>query len=309
MPDYSVTPMLTHTAKTARIAGFTLIELSIVLVIIGLIVGGVLVGQDLVRSAAMRAQISQIEKYNSAANTFREKTGYLPGDINATAATQFGLISRGTIGGQGDGDGIIQGFANGANGLKCGFCEAGGETTTFFSDLGALSLIDGNFSGATNSHISAATQTAINAYLPAAKINGNFVYVWSGGYNLNWSSNDTGSDGQNYFGIANVSQLGSSGGFGMTASPGLSVSQAYNIDTKIDDGMPQSGRVMALYVNAYPPKWAGSGGTFGAPYTTNVSPSATSCFDNGNISGNPQAYSIGKNSGSGVNCALSFQFQ
>ena len=41
--------------------GFTLIEMSIVLVIIGLVVGGVLVGQDLIRAAYERAQISQIE--------------------------------------------------------------------------------------------------------------------------------------------------------------------------------------------------------------------------------------------------------
>jgi prepilin-type N-terminal cleavage/methylation domain-containing protein len=44
--------------SVTRRNGFTLIELSIVLVIVGLIVGGVLVGQDLIRSAAVRAQIS-----------------------------------------------------------------------------------------------------------------------------------------------------------------------------------------------------------------------------------------------------------
>jgi prepilin-type N-terminal cleavage/methylation domain-containing protein len=47
--------------------GFTLIEMAVVLVIIGLIVGGVLVGQDLIRSAGERAQITQIEKFNQAA--------------------------------------------------------------------------------------------------------------------------------------------------------------------------------------------------------------------------------------------------
>ena len=46
--------------------GFTLIELSIVLVIIGLIVGGILVGQDLINAAAIRAQIAQVEKYQTA---------------------------------------------------------------------------------------------------------------------------------------------------------------------------------------------------------------------------------------------------
>src|ERR1700712_2724582 len=93
--------------------GFTLIELSIVLVIIGLIVGGVLVGQDLVRAAAVRAQISQIEKYNTAVNTFYGKYGYLPGDIKDPDATRFGFASRNPNGGQpgnADGNGLIQGL-------------------------------------------------------------------------------------------------------------------------------------------------------------------------------------------------------
>jgi hypothetical protein len=47
--------------------------MSVVLVIIGLLVGGVLVGQNLIAAAGLRATISQIEKYNTAANTFRGK--------------------------------------------------------------------------------------------------------------------------------------------------------------------------------------------------------------------------------------------
>ena len=53
--------------------GFTLIELSIVLVIIDLLVGGVLVGRDLIKSAEIHAQISQIEEYNTAVLTFKDK--------------------------------------------------------------------------------------------------------------------------------------------------------------------------------------------------------------------------------------------
>src|SRR3984957_20998129 len=73
--------------------GFTLIELSIVLVIIGLIVGGILVGQDLIKAAEVRAQLLQIEKYNSAVNTFRGKFGGLPGDLALSLANQFGFTS------------------------------------------------------------------------------------------------------------------------------------------------------------------------------------------------------------------------
>src|SRR5476649_123700 len=85
--------------KTSSRAGFTLIELSIVLVIIGLIVGGVLTSRDLIAAAQIRAQISQIEKYQTAVNTFRGKYGYLPGDIPNNAATACGFAARGQYAG------------------------------------------------------------------------------------------------------------------------------------------------------------------------------------------------------------------
>ena len=101
-------------------AGFTLIELSIVLVVIGLIVGGILVGQDLIKAAEVRAQIGQINEYNTAVNTFRGKYGYLPGDIPDPYATQFGFQTRGAYPGQGDGDGMITAY-NGYSGPPYGF--------------------------------------------------------------------------------------------------------------------------------------------------------------------------------------------
>jgi hypothetical protein len=87
------------------------------------------------------------------------------------------------------------------------------------------------------------------------------------------------------------------------------VQQAYNIDKKVDDGMPQSGSVLALYLNNTNGSiWAGTASTTGAPYTTATAPSSTSCFDNGSGSG-PQNYSIGFSGGNNINCALSFKFQ
>lgn len=62
--------------------GFTLIELSIVLVIIALVVGGVLVGQDMIQSAMLRKEVSDIDKLKTAIATFRVKYDCLPGDCS-----------------------------------------------------------------------------------------------------------------------------------------------------------------------------------------------------------------------------------
>jgi len=159
-------------------AGFTLIELSIVLVIIGLIVGGILVGQDLIRAAGVRAQITQIEKYHTAVNTFYGKYGYLPGDIPDPAASSFGFLARGTLPGQGDGNGIIEG-TNGLTGPNFGTYQQTGETPMFWRDLSTANLIDGNFATAgpaTQLYPSGISGTILGLYLPTARLGqGNYV--------------------------------------------------------------------------------------------------------------------------------------
>jgi len=61
--------------------GFTLIELSIVLVIIGLIVGSIFVGSSLIRQAQLHSVISNISQYRVAFLAFRDKFTYWPGDL------------------------------------------------------------------------------------------------------------------------------------------------------------------------------------------------------------------------------------
>src|SRR6202034_1263735 len=155
--------------------GFTLIELSIVLVIIGLIVGGVLVGQDLIRAAYVRATISQIEKYNTAANTFYGKYGYLPGDIPSTPAAQFGCAARGQFAAQGDGNGLIEGARLNFPSHNSGQFESAGETVMFWVDLSQVGLIDGTFNTASSTTQPSAAVTSTStpnlaAYFPSAKI-------------------------------------------------------------------------------------------------------------------------------------------
>lgn len=69
--------LFTHT-----VSAFTLIELSIILVIIGLIIGGVMAGRLMIENATNRKIISELQEYEQAFNAFRLKYKGLPGDIS-----------------------------------------------------------------------------------------------------------------------------------------------------------------------------------------------------------------------------------
>jgi len=62
-------------------SGFTLIELAIVLVIIGLIIGGILKGQELIENARVKNVMAQVNSYQAATVAFEDKYGALPGDL------------------------------------------------------------------------------------------------------------------------------------------------------------------------------------------------------------------------------------
>ncbi len=67
--------------------GFTLIEIAIVLVLIGLLLGGVLKGQELITSARVRNLISQQDGIKAAFFGFQDRYRALPGDYARPAAT------------------------------------------------------------------------------------------------------------------------------------------------------------------------------------------------------------------------------
>ena len=77
---------MTKNQKTSHISAFSLVELSIVLVILGLLVGGVLSGQSLIRAAELRSVTTEYSRYTTAISSFRDKYFALPGDMsNATS--------------------------------------------------------------------------------------------------------------------------------------------------------------------------------------------------------------------------------
>lgn len=74
--------------------GFTLIELSIVLVVIGLIIGGVVIGRYVIYTASIRSVLADATSQTTAVNTFRLKYGGLPGDVR-NATTFWGSATNG----------------------------------------------------------------------------------------------------------------------------------------------------------------------------------------------------------------------
>ncbi len=208
--------------------GFTLVELAIVLVIIGLIIGGVLVGQDMIKAAEIRSTIGQIEKYNTATNTFRDKYGYIPGDINQDRALELGLYDRtgAAATGNGDGNGLLQACAQtAAAGLL-----AGCETVLYWRDLNDAGYVDGYYQNATEALATIANEDLVE-WFPEAKLGrGNFVTTFS-------------VEGRNWFEITGITSV-AAGVYTLTL--GLSPSEAFNIDNKMDDGRPLTGGVRAL---------------------------------------------------------------
>jgi prepilin-type N-terminal cleavage/methylation domain-containing protein len=296
--------------------GFTLIELSIVLVIIGLIIGGILVGQDLIRAAEIRATVAQIEKYNSAVNTFRTKYNGIPGDLACATATAFNLYyptAASTCGnaGYGDGNGLIEGGATGASSLL-------GETAEFWTHLSQAGYVDGSF-GTGNNGMGALTTAAaiassatdvyqVNSYIPPAKLGrGNSITVASGA-------------GNNYFWLGGWQNIANTGVYSTTLNTNnLTPVEAMNIDKKTDDGLPLTGAIQAFnaiansggtagFVGANITSLLGSSASGTALYPTSGAAGVSGCMVTGGTGYNISGTNGTAQGGSATGCALFFRF-
>ena len=84
-------PKNNQNKKISKALAFSLIELSIVLIIIGLLVAGVTGGASLIQSAKTRALINELNGYKQAVYTFKAAKDRLPGDLNSSG--KIGYLS------------------------------------------------------------------------------------------------------------------------------------------------------------------------------------------------------------------------
>lgn len=222
--------------NTDRAAAFSLVELSIVLVILGLLTGGILTGQNLIRAAELRSVTTQMNEYRTAMYTFRDKYFYLPGDMpNATdfwgadpdgcpTHSNWKAGKKETC--NGDGDGII-----GDSGEKY-------ERFRFWQQLANAGLIEGSYSGVTGPE-DAGTCVGVDHEPGFNSPKGKFG-------NSGFSVVNDNVDTAPYLFIGSYTNAFAFGGVYTacaTLAPILTPEEAWNIDTKLDDGKPGTGKI------------------------------------------------------------------
>jgi prepilin-type N-terminal cleavage/methylation domain-containing protein len=187
-------------------AGFSIIELAVVLLIMGLLIGGVLKGRELVESARLKRIISQINEYRVATHAFMDKYDALPGDFNK-ASTLIKSDLR-----DGNGNGIIEGAG----------LAGGSEALCFWAHLAEAGLI------ASPGLVSEQNSSEFGKGAPESPLGGGFT-IENNPHNLSGL----------WFILGK--KKGDHGDGGL-----LTPAQAMNLDKKIDNGYPSSGKVRAF---------------------------------------------------------------
>lgn len=225
--------------------GFTLLEMSIVLVVIGLIVGGIMSGQALLRNAERAAVLSEIAKYQRAFIQFYEQYGTSPGDF-AGATALWGSAGGGsttgaacftvsnntslTCNGNGDGKTVFSAGSVAANSWRYG------ERFHAWKHLANAGLIEGRFTGVT------ADPTNISGFVGGENVPASRMKNY--GYTYTYAESASGfhyvRDANDFEFVGHVLIP-----YHRTSGAHIPRVTAKYIDEKLDDGLPGTGTVRA----------------------------------------------------------------
>jgi prepilin-type N-terminal cleavage/methylation domain-containing protein len=224
-------------------AGFTLVELAIVMIIIGLLIAGVLKGQQLITNAQIAATVAQVKAFDAATTSFKDMYAVEPGDM--TAAQEAARLPNCTAANlcltAGNGDGKIDVVATGAAIQFTG--AAAGEQLGFWSHLNATGLV----TSIAPTNVAALGNVWGGDY-PSSKISG-------GGFDVGWNSGLAAVPLSGLISaVLNATQSGTylalhgtpnaAAGVG-AADLFLRPNYAKRIDTKVDDSSPNTGDILA----------------------------------------------------------------
>lgn len=214
---------------------FSLVELSIVLVILGLLTGGILAGQSLIRAAELRGVITDYQKHVAATQAFRDKYLAYPGDfrdatrfwtrtVNAAHCATNSAAAVSTPGTcDGNGNGTID---------TTPAASQSGEEFQFWRHLGLAGMIEGSYTGLAGP--TADDDLTISGNVPAGKLSNSVWRIY------NYGSPPVASA----FNISGTYGAVLHGGINDIGIGMLRAEEIWNIDTKLDDGKPAQGKLI-----------------------------------------------------------------
>ncbi len=200
--------------------GFTLVELAIVMVIIGLLIGGILKGQEMIANAQVTATVAQIKGIDAATSTFRDQYDAFPGDM-ANANTRLRNCAANPCN-NGSGNGRVDINVGSAGAIT-------NEGTYFFNHLRVADLISGFDGTATY---------AFGQAVPTASMGGGYMI----GHPATGVTTFTAGELRLTSHYLVLTGLASN----VAANSGIATpSQAGRIDRKMDDGVANAGDVVS----------------------------------------------------------------
>ncbi len=216
--------------------GFSLVELSIVLVILGLLTGGILAGRSLIRASELRAVSTEHSRWITATRAFQDKYLGLPGDLtNATGFWGKDATNCNSHTGTAATNGVCNGNGNGLLQIA-GSPASWGEQLQYWRHLAAAGLIEGTYTGLAGSGANNEALLGVNS--PISKLSSAGWGVWQ-------SSDHAGSSNAFAYQYGNTLVFGAQNPANPPHAAILKPEEAWNIDTKLDDGKPATGKLMA----------------------------------------------------------------
>jgi prepilin-type N-terminal cleavage/methylation domain-containing protein len=206
-------------------AGFSLLEFSIVIVIIGLLAMGLTTGEAMARASRVQTIISEVSQHKTAFANFKQTYNYLPGDMPDAAKIWTSQCEKAAC--NGNGDGQVQFGSIGV--------EKGREHVRAWQHLALAGMISGQYSGTEWPEGTDSARLVASKNIPSSDIAGAVWNVYSDvplrghtGNRLVLSAAPTAADG------VNLPEAGV-----------IAADEAADFDNKADDGNPETGVVQS----------------------------------------------------------------